>query len=210
MSIDLYSYLRKAETTRFVYFAFHYQRDIWRVQQVKNHWVTKESHKAAGFFDGSLEEKAKTDGDAVVKRLINKGMVGASVTCVLIGAETYNRRWVQYEIFNSIEQGMGVFGVRIHGLKNGDGKTDAFGSDPFYSLGYAGKNDKLYPQILYTNGGWTDSALNGSISASAAPYLKSGGGFKLDSIFKVYDWTAGNGFDNFSDWVDAAAKQAGR
>ena len=210
VSIDLYSYMRKAETTRYVYFAFHYQRDIWRVQQVKNHWVTKETHKAAGFFDGSLEEKAKTEGDAAVKRLINKGMNGASVTCVLIGAETLNRRWVQYEIFNSIEEGMGVFGVRIHGLKNKEGKTDSFGVNPFAALGYAVRNDKLHPNINYTNVGWTDAPLNGPISESAAPYLNAKEGFRLDPIFDVYDWCDGDGYNNFSDWVAKAAKQADR
>ncbi len=39
---------------RTVYFSFHYQRDIMRVQQVKNHYVTKENYTEAGYFDGSL------------------------------------------------------------------------------------------------------------------------------------------------------------
>jgi hypothetical protein len=207
MSIDLY--VREAETTRGVYFAFHYQRDIWRVQQVKNHWVTKDTHNAAGFFDDSLEETAKTEGDAAVKRLVNSGMAGASVTCVLIGAETYTRRWVQYEIFNSIEQGMGVFGVRIHGLKNEELQTDSFGHSPFYPLGYAEKGDyKVHPQIDYKNVGWSDAPLNGPILPSAAPYLRVG--CRLNSLFDVYDWCEGGGYNNFSDWVAKAAKQAGR
>ena len=74
---------------RTVFFSFHYQRDIMRVHIVKNHYVTKGNYTAAGFFDGSLEEKAKKEGEDVVKRLINKGLNGCSVTCVLIGAETY-------------------------------------------------------------------------------------------------------------------------
>ncbi len=46
-------------TARYVYFSFHYGRDIRRVQHVKNHWVPKRNYRAAGYFDGSLEEKAK-------------------------------------------------------------------------------------------------------------------------------------------------------
>ena len=103
-------------TARFVYFSFHYQRDIRRVQQVKNHWVAKGNYLAAGYFDGSLEEKAKKEGQRAVMTAINKGMIGSSVTCVLIGAQTEQREWVAYEIFRSIETGMGVFGIRIHRL----------------------------------------------------------------------------------------------
>src|SRR5476651_1447032 len=64
--------------TRSVFFSFHYQRDIMRVQQIKQHYVTKGSYTETGFFDGSLEEKAKKEGDAVVKNLIDKGLVGSS------------------------------------------------------------------------------------------------------------------------------------
>jgi hypothetical protein len=46
----------------------HYDRDIMRVQQVKQHYITKGSYTETGFFDGSLEERAKKDGDAVVKK----------------------------------------------------------------------------------------------------------------------------------------------
>ncbi len=99
---------------RTVFFSFHYQRDIFRVQQVKNHHVTKGTYTEAGFFDGSLEEKAKKEGDTVVKNLIDKGLIGSSVLCVLIGQETYTRRWVDYEILKSVQLGMGVFGIRIH------------------------------------------------------------------------------------------------
>lgn len=195
---------------RRVFFSFHYQRDVWRAQQVRNHWVTKE-RTAAGFFDGSLEEKAKKEGNAVVKRLINRGLKGQSVTCVLIGTETYTRRWVGYEIFKSIEEGMGVFGVRIHGLKNRDGERDKQGPNPFRFLGYGSRADsnQMWPMIKYDSG-WKDAPLNDPISASAAPYLKGTKEPDLDDLFKVYNWVADEGYKNFSKWVAAAARQAGR
>ncbi len=67
---------------RTVYFGFHYQRDVFRVQQVKNHYVTKGTYTAAGYFDGSLEEKAKKESDTIVKNLIDRGMKGSTVLCV--------------------------------------------------------------------------------------------------------------------------------
>lgn len=91
---------------RSVFFSFHYQRDIMRVQVVKNHYITKGNYTAAGFFDGSLEEKSQREGDAAVKRLIDTGLKGTSVTCVLIGYETYKRRWVDYEILKASRWGM--------------------------------------------------------------------------------------------------------
>ena len=38
---------------RRVFFSFHYERDIWRANVVRNSWLTKD-REAAGFFDASL------------------------------------------------------------------------------------------------------------------------------------------------------------
>jgi hypothetical protein len=78
---------------RRVYFAFHYQNDIWRVNEVRQSWVTQE-RQVAGFYDASLWEEAKKQSDLAIKRMINSGLQNTSVTCVLIGSETSNRRWV--------------------------------------------------------------------------------------------------------------------
>jgi hypothetical protein len=132
---------------RTVFFSFHYQRDIMRVQVVKQHHLTKGTYTAAGFFDRSLEETAMTEGDEVVKKMINRGLQGASVLCVMIGKETYTRRWVDYEIFKSIEMGMGVLGIRIHRIPHPQDGVDEMGSNPFGFLGYGEKSGKLCPMI---------------------------------------------------------------
>jgi hypothetical protein len=197
---------------RTVYFGFHYQRDIHRVQQVKKHYVTKGTYTEAGFFDGSLEEKAKKEGDDVVKKLINNGLKGSSVLCVLIGKETYTRRWVDYEILKSVELGMGVFGIWIHQLKHPKDGADIAGSNPFGYLGYGtrdGEADKMYPMIKYSNG-WKDAPYLLPITAATAPYLKGTNKPILSDIFKCYDWVDNDGYSNFGKWVEAAAKQAGR
>lgn len=194
---------------RSVFFSFHYQRDIMRVQQVKQHYITKGSYTETGFFDGSLEEKAKKEGDAAVKRLIDNGLAGSSVLCVLIGAETYTRRWVLYEIFKAIETKMGVFGVRINKLKDPRNGVDPAGTSPFDITGYGSRNGGLVPMIRYSTG-WRDAPMLGTISASAAPYLKYTDKPILNSLFSVHDWVDDNGFQNFGKWVEAAATQAGR
>lgn len=77
-----------------VFFSFHYQDVIdFRANTVRNHWLTKADREAAGFFDASIWETAKKTGDAALKRLINGALKNTSVTCVLIGSQTFNRRW---------------------------------------------------------------------------------------------------------------------
>src|SRR5262249_42760621 len=158
---------------RTVFFSFHYERDIMRAQVVKQHHVTKGNYTAAGFFDGSLEEKAKKHGDDVVRRLIDNGLDGCSVLCVLIGRETYKRRWGDYEIFESIELGMGVFGIRIHQISSMNIGADVAGPNPFDYLGY-GRNQnrpgKLFPMVKYENG-WKDASYQSPIAESATPTL---------------------------------------
>lgn len=194
---------------RNIFFSFHYQRDIMRVQQVKQHYLTKGSYAESGFFDGSLEEKAKKDGDAIVKNMIDKGLVGSSVLCVLIGKETYQRRWVDYEIHKAVAMGMGVVGVRIHQLKHPRDGADTAGENPFYYLGYETKAGKMHPVVRY-NTGWRAAPYQDPISASSARYLSEGASPVLSNLFNVHDWVDEDGYNNFGDWVEAAAKQAGR
>ena len=90
---------------RRVFFSFHYDADITRAQRVRNSWVTqrwtREEKVARGFFDAGLWESAKTQGRTAIERLIDQGLVNTSVTAVLIGAETYSRDYVMYEIRES-------------------------------------------------------------------------------------------------------------
>ena len=59
-------------------------------------------------------------------------MVGTSVTVVLIGAETYTRKWVLYEIRESHKQNKGLLGIRMTGMTERDQTIDwSVGQDPF-------------------------------------------------------------------------------
>lgn len=114
---------------RRVFFSFHYQRDIWRVNQIRNiPEIT--GCAAAGFQDASLWEEAKKKGDAEIKKLIDKGLENTSVTVIFIGAKTAGRKYINYEIEKSIEKGNGIVGIQIHHLKNQAGETDEPGATP--------------------------------------------------------------------------------
>ncbi len=114
---------------RRVFFSFHYQRDIWRINQIRS-IPNVTGCAAAGFQDASLWEKAKKEGDAAIKKLIDDGLNNTSVTVVFIGEKTAGRKYINYEIEQSIKRGNGIIGVRIHHLKDSDENVDAEGGIP--------------------------------------------------------------------------------
>jgi len=118
---------------RKVYFSFHYELDIWRTNVVRNHWVTQ-GYGETGVIDASLWEEVKKKGDAAIKRMINEGLEGTTVTVVLIGAETSERPWVKYEILQSLRRNNAIVAVRINRIKNQDGLTCRKGRNPLNDI----------------------------------------------------------------------------
>jgi hypothetical protein len=102
---------------RRVFFSFHYDRDVWRANQVRNCNVVAGAD-IAGFFDHSEYVEAKRKGKDAIARMIDRNLRRTSVTVVLIGKETAQRPWVRYEIKKSIERSNGLLGIRINHLKN--------------------------------------------------------------------------------------------
>lgn len=120
---------------RRVFFSFHYEEDITRAQRVRNSWVTqqwtKEEKIGRGFFDAGLWESAQTTGRAAVEKMIDDGLENTSVTAVLIGAETYDRPYVMYEIEQSYLRDNGLLGVYVGDLRDFDGNYGDNGPNPF-------------------------------------------------------------------------------
>lgn len=114
---------------RTVFFSFHYQRDIWRVNQIRN-IPNITGSAAAGFKDASLWEEAKKKSDYTIKSMIDKALNGTTVTVVFIGAKTAGRKFINYEIEQSLKRGNGIVGIQIHHLKNQLGETDVIGDIP--------------------------------------------------------------------------------
>ena len=102
---------------RRVFFSFHYDNDISRSMVVRNSWVTQ-GKEAAGFVDKAVFEQVKRQGDKAVHNWIDKQLEGTSVTVVLIGSQTLDRPYVQYEICKSLQRGNAVIGVLIHNIRD--------------------------------------------------------------------------------------------
>jgi hypothetical protein len=81
---------------RKAYFAFHFD-DVMRVNVVRNAWkiTHPDAPLARSFYDSSIWERRRLEGDDTLKRLMREGVQYTSAVCVLIGADTWSRRWVR-------------------------------------------------------------------------------------------------------------------
>jgi len=187
-----------------VFFSFHYQDVIdFRANVVRNHWMTKPDRESAGFFDASIWEKTKKESDLALKKLINKGLDNTSTTAVLIGSETYQRRWVRYEIIKSIATGNKIIAIHINSIKGKDQKIKSKGINPLDYLGYIFSDDGMKISFYeYKNSKWvTYGDFDGYSMKNAQPQLQRGKLHKLSNMYKTYDWVVDDGFTNFATWV---------
>lgn len=189
-----------------VFFSFHYE-DVktFRANVVRKHDLTKESRVDAGFFDASIWEDAKKSGELALKRLINTNLENTSITCALIGTETWRRRWVRYEILKSYDRGNKLLGVHINGVKDKNQQTFPIGRNVFDYLGFVINHDGT-TQTYYEHDGndwkvYTDLAPKKLYNMDKKFWNR---GYKLSNWVNVYDWASGDGYNNFPTWLDNA------
>lgn len=127
-----------------VFFSFHYDNDVNRANVVRNSWVIR-GNKDAGFIDKAEFEKIKAKGDKAVYDWIDNQLIGTSVTAVLIGEDTCNRKFVRYELQQSYKRGNKIIGIYIHNIKDMITKmTSSKGKTTFGSLGKDSRGDDVY------------------------------------------------------------------
>lgn len=161
---------------RRVFFSFHYEKDSWRANVVRQNWLTKPDRSSAGYVDAAGWEKVKRGGDNAIKKWIDDNMLGTSVTVVLVGSETSKRDWVRYEVKKSHEKGKGLFAVHIFAIQDQNKKQSKPGNVDFGELGKDKNGNSIY----------------------------------FNDLYPTYYWTLDEGYKNFGDWVEEAAKKAGR
>lgn len=138
---------------RRVFYSFHYVPDVTRVSQVRNIGAL-ESNKPASDNDW---ETVKSGKDTAIKKWIAEQMKGRTCTVVLVGEETANRKWINHEIVESWNKGMGVVGIYIHGLKNMNGNIANKGKNPFDFIDYGDSGKKLSSIVKCYNPQGTNS-----------------------------------------------------
>lgn len=110
------------------FFSFHYKH-VWKVNQIRS-MTNVIGTAAAGFQDASLWEEAKKKGDKAIKDMIDKALLNTSVTVVFVTYGTANRKYINYEIDQSLSRGNGLVAVQIHHLKDQHGQTGSPGAIP--------------------------------------------------------------------------------
>lgn len=138
---------------RKVFFSFHYERDVRRIVQVRNSWVVRRDGEAQPFYDKAEFEEAKRRAGGI-EEWIEQQLKGTSVTVILFGAETYDRKWVRHEIKRSYELNKGILAIDIHRIKDPQKGSDVKGKNPldFWSIEKDGR--KVYFSEMYQTYDW--------------------------------------------------------
>lgn len=130
-------------TKRQIFYSFHYNNDVFRVQQIR-HIGALEDNAPVSANDW---ETVKRGGDKEIERWIEENMRYRTCVVVLVGEETHRRPWVRYEIRKAWASGKGLLGIYIHNFKcaktiknnsHHDGKS-AMGTNPFDTFTIGGK-----------------------------------------------------------------------
>ena len=118
---------------RQVFYSFHYDNDVFRVQQIRNIGALEDNQPASP----NTWETIKRSGDDAIKKWIDNNMQNRSCVIVLVGEQTAYRKWVKYEIDKAWNDGRGLLGIYIHNIKDPIYGYCRQGDNPFacFSLG---------------------------------------------------------------------------
>jgi hypothetical protein len=211
------------------FFSFHYA-DIIRVNNVRNAWKINAPGREdkRQFFDRSLWESVQRKNPEGLKNLIRTGMAHSSAVCVLVGAETWSRPWVRYEIARSVIDKKGLLAVHSNNLRHHHRlAADVLGDNPLAYMAVGCPNSRgiyfLYERVLgqvvqYGQSTWEWQWEKYSKFSSPVPlpkYMQASPpqvGFlvPLSDVTAIYDYVAEEGHKNIGAWIDTAALRAGR
>lgn len=112
--------------TKTVFYSFHYERDVNRVQLVRN----IDALEGQVLLNAQDWEAVRQRGQQAIVDWIDEQMKYKRAVVVLIGRETASRPWVIYEIKRAWNEKKPLVGVYIHGLSS-FGSADRKGANPF-------------------------------------------------------------------------------
>ncbi len=113
---------------RKVFFSFDY-KNVYKANQLKN-LPGIEATAAAGFESSALWDDQKVRGDLEVEAMIQSALEGTTVSVILISQGATARKYINYEIYQSLARGNGLVAVQIHAVPDENGKLDYPGDIP--------------------------------------------------------------------------------
>lgn len=106
-------------------FISHHGKDDDYVQRLKQR-LTDKGYNIRNSSIDSTKHRDVRPSDAVIQRLLRKGINWAGTFICLIGKNTHTRPWVNYEIRQAYLQGKRIVGVYAHGSANNVELPEAF------------------------------------------------------------------------------------
>lgn len=128
---------------RKVFYSFHFDNDVMRVQQIRNMGLLEGDEPVS---PNTWEQIKRTDQG--VKNWINQNLNGKSCLVVLIGSQTASRPWVNYEIRRAWEEGKAVVGVYIHRLNCPRHGFGTKGDNPFDQITFR-RDGRVIKPLVY-------------------------------------------------------------
>ncbi len=125
-----------ANTKRQIFYSFHFDKDVMRVQQIRN-IGTIEGNTPVSVNDW---EQVKRGGTKAIENWIDQNMKYKNCVVVLIGEDTADREWVKYEIKKAWSDGRGLVGIYIHNLKCPRNGISRQGKNPFEQFTIGGRS----------------------------------------------------------------------
>jgi len=115
---------------RNVFYSFHFDNDVMRVQQIRNMGVIEGNEPVSV----NKWEEIKRKGDTAIEDWIDENMRSKDCVVVLVGQHTAYRKWVKREIEKAWEKKKGLMGIYIHNIRCPRTGTCTQGVNPFELL----------------------------------------------------------------------------
>lgn len=154
--------------TKKVFYSFHFDNDVMRVQLIRNIGAIEDNKPVSA----NEWETIRRGSDAAIEKWIDENMKYRECIVVLVGEETSNRKWVKHEIKKAWNDSRGLVGIYIHNLKcprNGYGRQGVNPFDQFTVGGtklssivrcYDPKSYDAYGDIKNNLESWVNEAIN--------------------------------------------------
>lgn len=105
-------------------FISHYSGDVERLRRLKELLTDADSivrnSSAEEDKDGGLVRRGHQVSDATIARYLRAGIKWAGTVILIIGKETHNRPWVNWEIKEAHNQGKQIIGIYDKGCKDAE------------------------------------------------------------------------------------------
>ena len=120
-------------------------------------------------------EAVKKKGEDAIRAWVDDQLTGTSVTVVLIGAETSERKYVSYEIAQRHKKGNGMLGIYIHNMNDSNSQTDTKGRNPFANWSVQQNGQKVLLSSIYPTYDWVNDRGRENVAAWIEAAAKKAG-----------------------------------